>query len=81
MSFDSSDRRRNMFEKTAGIRSITMGVLYILLTGFLFFFKREESKKMLGTNDTLIMVILGLFAAYGIFRIYRGYKLTKGEGY
>jgi len=79
MSFDQNNRRRNIIDKTAGIRSITMGLLYLFLTGFLFFFKREESKEFLGANDAIIMVILGLFAAYGIFRIYRGYKLTKDE--
>lgn len=81
MSFDSNNRRRDIINKTAGVRSIAMGLLYLFLTGFLFFFKREESKKFLGANDAVVMILLGLFAAYGLFRIYRGYKLSKGQGY
>jgi len=55
-----------------------MGVLYCALALFFALYKREASFSFIG-NDALAIVLLSLMFAYGIFRIYRGYRLMKGR--
>lgn len=52
---------------------MTMGCVYILVAGVLVYLHRE-GRISLG-DDVLTYSIITLMAAYGIFRIFRGWKL------
>jgi hypothetical protein len=77
MSYDSGKKGRDSFSKTRGIMGMSMGAIYLLLAVFFGFFTHSLFDKI--GNTTVVSVLLGLMAAYGIFRIYRGYKIMKGE--
>lgn len=78
MSFDSGKNGRQSFHKMRGYTGMAMGVIYLIIAGFILNFAKVDPMHI-GTG--ISYVVGGLMAAYGIFRIYRGYKLSKGEGY
>ena len=79
MSYDSGNKRRDSFNKTRGLMGMVMGVFYVILAAFFGFFTKSLFDKI--GNNTIVSILLGLMAAYGIFRIYRGYKLMKGADF
>jgi len=57
---------------------MAMGVIYCLIAGALVYMKSKGELRDL--DRILVYVIALLMSAYGIFRIYRGFKMSKGEG-
>lgn len=65
--------RGAQLHKARGMMGMTMGCVYILVAGVLVYLHRE-GRISLG-DDVLTYSIITLMAAYGIFRIFRGWKL------
>lgn len=78
MSYSPGNKERNTFQKTRGFTGLSMGVLYCALALFFGLYKSDATIDFVGGNKTLMIALLGLMFAYGIFRIYRGYRLIKG---
>lgn len=79
MSYDSGRKPKSTFNKTRGITGIFMGLLYCALALFFGFYKFGATLDFIGGNKVLAMVLLGLMFAYGVFRIFRGAKMMKGD--
>ena len=71
-------RQRKSFDHIRCIMGISMGVIYVIIAFAVVYMQRA---KQINIGDTLSYIIAGLMAAYGIFRMYRGYKQMKGEGF
>lgn len=79
MSHDTGRRpQRSNFYKTRGYSGAFMGLLYCCLALFFAFYKLEETTAFIGGQKWLGIALLALMFAYGIFRIYRGIKMTRG---
>ena len=78
MSFEKGSRQRKSFDNVRGIMGLSMGVIYCIIGASLVYFKSQG--QLQNIDKVLIYVLACLMAAYGIFRIYRGYKMMKGEG-
>ncbi len=78
MGFDKGSRQKKSFDQVRGIMGMTMGVIYCVIAACLVYFKSLGQLQNL--DQVLVYVIAGLMAAYGIFRVYRGFKMMKGEG-
>lgn len=72
-----NNRQRKSFDHIRGIMGMSMGVIYLIIALAVIYMQRA---KQINIGDTLSYIIAALMAAYGIFRIYRGYKQMKGEG-
>jgi len=79
MSYDRENKGRNNFSKTRGIMGMTMGLIYVFIAAFFAFFSRSLFERV--GNTAVVYVLLGLMAAYGIFRVYRGYRMMKDGDY
>jgi len=79
MSIQQRPDRRNSMNNVRGIMGMAMGVIYVVLAFAVVYFQR--SGQILQDQQTLSFVIAGLMVGYGIFRVYRGYKIFKGQGY
>lgn len=77
MSFEKGNRQKKSFDQVRGIMGLSMGVIYCIIGACLIYFKSQGQLQNL--DQILVYAIAGLMAAYGIFRIYRGYKMMKGE--
>jgi hypothetical protein len=55
-----------------------MGIIYIVIACCVVYF---EKIGQIDVGQTFSYIVAGLMAGYGIFRIYRGFKQMKGEGY
>ncbi len=78
MSYDSGKKGRASFHKMRGYTGIAMGVIYLIIAGFIFNFAKVDP---LHVGTGISYAISGLMAAYGVFRIYRGYKISKDSDY
>ncbi|KAA5533650.1 hypothetical protein F0919_14025 [Taibaiella lutea] len=76
MSFDPERSKKN-FDKMRGYAGMGMGAVYLII-GITILTYSKVDPFHIGTG--ISYVVSGLMLAYGIFRIYRGYKLSKGEG-
>jgi len=79
MTFEERPNKRNSMNNVRGIMGMTMGVIYVALAVAVIYFQR--SGQILQDQQTLSYLIAGLMVGYGIFRVYRGYKIFKGDGY
>ncbi len=73
-----NNRQRKSFDQIRGIMGISMGVIYVIIAFAVVYMQRA---KQINIGDTLSYIIAALMAAYGIFRMYRGYKQMKGQGF
>jgi hypothetical protein len=78
MSFDQNRNSRQSFNKIRGMMGMAMGLIYIVIACCVVYF---EKIKQIDIGETFSYIVAGLMAGYGIFRIYRGLKQMKGEGY
>jgi hypothetical protein len=78
MSYDSGKKGRSSFNKVRGYTGMSMGVIYLIIAGFIVNFAKADPFH-LRTGTGISYLIAGLMGAYGIFRIYRGYKMSKEE--
>ena len=76
MSFDPEKSRKN-FDKMRGYAGMGMGAIYLIIAITILTYAKVDPFHI-GTG--ISYVVSALMLAYGIFRIYRGYKLSKGEG-
>ena len=77
MSFDQNSRKKN-FDKMRGYAGMGMGAVYLVIAIIMVTYAKVDPFHI---GSGISYMVAGLMAAYGIFRIYRGYKLSKGEGY
>lgn len=75
---DPNNRKRQSFNKIRGTMGMAMGVIYLLIAVCVIYF---EKVGQIDIGEVFSYLVGGLMAGYGIFRIYRGYKQMKGEGY
>ena len=73
-----NNRQRKSFDHIRGIMGMSMGVIYIVIALAVIYMQKA---KQIHIGDALSYIIAALMAAYGIFRIYRGYKQMKGQGF
>ena len=76
MSYDSGKKGRTSFNKIRGYTGMGMGVIYLIIAACVVYF---EKVKQIDIGEVFSYIVAGLMAGYGIFRIYRGYKMMKGE--
>jgi hypothetical protein len=70
-------RSKRGFEKYQRIRDITMAILITGMAIVLFFGVQWQIPQIVAldeTNSTFRYIMAGLFALYGLFRLYRGIK-------
>lgn len=77
MSFERGSRQKKSFDNVRGIMGMTMGVIYCAIGACLIYFKSLGQLQNL--DKVLVYIIAALMGAYGIFRVYRGFKMMKGE--
>lgn len=75
MSVSRNNRSGNNLQKARAMMGMTMGCIYVIVAGVLVYLHLEE-RIHLG-DDVLTYAITTLMAAYGIFRIYRGWKMYR----
>lgn len=75
MSFDQ-DKKKNNFDKMRGYAGMGMGAIYLIIAIVMVTYAKVDPFHI---GSGISYLVAGLMAAYGIFRIYRGYKLSKGE--
>lgn len=78
MSFDRGNRTKKSFNNIRGIMGMSMGVIYLVIACCVVYFEKIHQ---INIGETFSYIVAGLMAGYGIFRIYRGFKQMKGEGY
>jgi len=78
MSTDQGKGKRKSFDSIRGTMGMAMGVIYLIIAACVVYF---EHIHQIDIGPIFSYLVAGLMAAYGIFRIYRGYKMMKGEGY
>lgn len=73
-----NNRQRKSFDNIRGIMGMSMGVIYVIISFAVVYMQKA---KQINIGDTLSYIIAALMAAYGIFRIYRGFKQMRGQGF
>jgi len=73
MSSGRNRRQGMQLQKARGMMGMTMGCIYIIVAAALIYL-HIEGKISLG-DAVLTYSITTLMAAYGVFRIYRGWRL------
>jgi len=74
MVAEYEQQRRRQISRVRSVVDMIMGTLFSVL-GLLFLYFQVTGRPLLGRKpDLLTWFIGGLFLAYGIWRIYRGYK-------
>lgn len=76
MSFDPGKSKKN-FDKMRGYAGMGMGAIYLIIAITMLVYAKVDPFHI---GAGISYVVAGLMIAYGVFRIYRGYKLSKGEG-
>jgi len=76
MSYDPEKRKRN-FDKMRGYAGMGMGAVYLIISITLITYAKVDPFHI---GSGISYLVSGLLFAYGVFRVYRGYKLSKGEG-
>lgn len=71
---DFQEQQRKKMARMRSGMDITMGILLLLLGVFFLIYGRLDIRIMGKQHDPLDYLIGALFALYGIWRIYRGYK-------
>lgn len=74
MSLEEFDQDNKAVSGFKGSMDLVMGVIYLTVSGYCYF--RQESIEQFRMINPNIFVIL--FASYGIFRMYRGWRKMKG---
>jgi hypothetical protein len=77
MGAEKGSRQKKSMDNARGIMGITMGVLYCFIGSVMIYFKSAGEFQQV--DKMVVYALAGLMIAYGLFRIYRGYKMTKGE--
>jgi len=77
MSIERGSRQKKNFDQVRGIMGMTMGLIYCIIGICLVYFKSLGQLQSL--DKILVYIIAGLMEGYGIFRVYRGFKMMKGE--
>lgn len=75
-TINGPEKRRQNMNNARGIAGMAMGILYIVIAFFVVYF---EQKKQIDIGAGLSYVLGGIMVLYGIFRMYRGYKMMKGQ--
>ncbi len=75
MSFDSNNDRKNSINKMRGIMGIAMGVIYLLMAVLVVYLQKIGYFQI---GNIFSYAVAALMLAYGVFRIYRGYKMMSG---
>ncbi|RYZ36845.1 MAG: hypothetical protein EOP49_32240 [Sphingobacteriales bacterium] len=78
MSFERGNRQKKSFDNVRGIMGMSMGVIYCIIAAALVYMKSKG--ELADLDRILVYALAGLMGAYGLFRIYRGFKMSKGEG-
>ena len=65
---------KNSFDKVRGITGMAMGIVYIMAAFMVVF---AEKHRMIDIGITTAFIIGILAFLYGIFRIYRGWKINR----
>lgn len=78
MSIERGEKQKKAMNNSRGIMGLSMGVVYCIFGSFLIYFKSLGQFEQV--DKTVVYALAGLMIAYGIFRIYRGFKMMKGEG-
>ncbi len=78
MNYKQGESRKKSFHTMRGIMGITMGLVYLLIAAMIIYMQKM---KQIDIGDTFSYIAGGLMAAYGLFRIYRGWMFTKGKGF
>ena len=76
MSLDQGKGKRKSFNNIRGVMGMSMGVIYIVIACCVVYFERIHQ---IDIGETFSYIVAGLMAAYGIFRIYRGFKQMRGD--
>ena len=72
----NDNKMQSVQDKSKGIVHIGIGVVYLILAGVIVY---AEKNKYIDVGATFSYIMCGLFAIYGLFRIYRGYLRVKGR--
>lgn len=78
MTTGNANRKKQQFNSIRGIMGISMGVIYLIIACCVVYF---EKTKQIDIGKTFSYLVGGLMAGYGIFRIYRGFKMMRGQGF
>lgn len=76
MSYQQDNSKKKSFNSVRGIMGMSMGVIYLIIAVCVVYFEKIHQ---IDIGEIFSYMAGGLMAAYGIFRIYRGYKMMKGE--
>jgi hypothetical protein len=74
MENEYRERHRRTSERMRRTRDITMAVLILGMACVLFFGVQWNIPQIVYLDNTLRLLLGGIFALYGIFRLYRGIK-------
>jgi uncharacterized membrane protein HdeD (DUF308 family) len=77
MGFEKGDRQKKSMNNARGIMGLSMGVVYCIFGSFLIYFKSLGQFEQV--DKTVVYALAGLMIAYGIFRVYRGFKMMRSE--
>lgn len=68
--------RNTSYHRSKGIIHIAIGIVYCLISGVIIY---AEKNHFIEVGTTFSYIMCGLFAVYGLFRIYRGYRRVSGK--
>jgi uncharacterized membrane protein YidH (DUF202 family) len=76
MSYQDRDDRMSANSRFSGAMHLGMGILYIILAGFVITVKSFGSIEL---GATMAYVLGGLLLVYGLFRFYRGFDQMRRQ--
>lgn len=78
--FLPEENRKKSTNKLQGYMGVFMGFLYLFIGGAIFMRNNNGTFEggFLGLGNTMTYIFVGVLFMYGIFRIYRAYKILRG---
>lgn len=70
------NQHKETLDRSKGVVHIGIGIVYCIISGTIIW---AENNGHIELGQTTAYIMCGLFAVYGLFRIYRGYKRVRGR--
>ncbi len=79
--FLPEEKSRKSRAKFEGYRGVFMGLMYIVISSIIAYqtYNGLLPEGVFNTGQTMTWVLVVLFLLYGVFRIYRGYKVLRSN--
>jgi uncharacterized membrane protein YidH (DUF202 family) len=76
MNVEQSNKRKKSFNNVRGMMGISMGIVYLIVAVMVVYLERTG---YISIGTTFSYIVGVLMAAYGIFRMYRGWMQMQGK--